>query len=314
MNRLSALPLVAVLLAACAHAGEITVESRPFTLEKSFGATALPDKDCVPLRLEPKGSSKFTIATLAEHGKQVAKGDMLIRCDTTVIDGQIAGIRRVLDSGAPPAADPEAAAARQRAQQALTELEADRALCGMKAPADGWFYHGLIENGRWIPATSLVKDGILPCNQPFATIIPVSTKLGWVAFLDEVSARSLAPGCTGVAILAGREDLEIPVKLVKLAAVPALDGTCRADLSVTWPKDFAPAPGITARIHLIAYHQAAAITVPNKSLAYGPQGWTVEVKLADGKTERRPVKRGRASQDATEILSGLEVGQVVIVP
>ena len=38
------------------------------------------------------------------------------------------------------------------------------------------------------------------------------------------------------------------------------------------------------------------------------------MKLADGKTERRPVKRGRISGENTEILSGLEVGQVVIAP
>ena len=40
----------------------------------------------------------------------------------------------------------------------------------------------------------------------------------------------------------------------------------------------------------------------------------MEVKLADGKTERRPVKRGHVSKDETEILAGLEVGQVVVVP
>jgi hypothetical protein len=38
------------------------------------------------------------------------------------------------------------------------------------------------------------------------------------------------------------------------------------------------------------------------------------VKLADGKTERRPVKRGRVFNDECEILSGLETGQVVVVP
>ncbi|MEO5716030.1 MAG: efflux RND transporter periplasmic adaptor subunit, partial [Luteolibacter sp.] len=67
-------------------------------------------------------------------------------------------------------------------------------------------------------------------------------------------------------------------------------------------------------IRLISYQQPAAIAVPNKALGFDDSGWTVEVKLADGKTERRSVKRGRASKDETEILSGLEVGQVVVVP
>jgi HlyD family secretion protein len=54
--------------------------------------------------------------------------------------------------------------------------------------------------------------------------------------------------------------------------------------------------------------------VPTKAVSFDAAGWTVDVKLADGKTERRPVKRGRVSKDETEILSGLEVGQVIVVP
>ncbi len=42
MIRLTALHLVPVLIAAASHAGEITIEPRPFTLETSFTATALP--------------------------------------------------------------------------------------------------------------------------------------------------------------------------------------------------------------------------------------------------------------------------------
>ena len=88
----------------------------------------------------------------------------------------------------------------------------------------------------------------------------------------------------------------------------------RADLAATWPKDFVPATGATAQIRMISYHQAAAIAIPNKALNLDPKGWSVNVKLADGKTERRPVKRGRVSKEDVEILSGLEVGQVIVTP
>ena len=65
---------------------------------------------------------------------------------------------------------------------------------------------------------------------------------------------------------------------------------------------------------MIAYQQAAAIAIPSKAITYDANGWGVEAKLTDGKTERRPVKRGRVPKDETEILSGLEVGQVVLTP
>jgi multidrug efflux pump subunit AcrA (membrane-fusion protein) len=313
MMRLTALCFVTALLAA-ARAGEVTVESRPFTIETTFDATAMPDKGCVPLRFDPTSGSNFVILEIARHGSRVAKGDVLVRCDTTDIDRRIASLRQSLPNT--PAADAADNSSLQQNKETLAALEADRAQCEMKAPADGWFYHGLVENGRWTPGDTkpLCKHGRPAVNLPFATFIPASAKTGWVASLDEAAARSLAPGCSGIATLAGREDLEIPVKLAKLATAPAPDGTWRVDLTATWPKDFTPVVGINARLHLIAYHRSATIVIPNSALAYGPQGWSVEVKLADGKSECRPVKRGRAAHGDTEILDGLEVGQVVLTP
>jgi multidrug efflux pump subunit AcrA (membrane-fusion protein) len=108
--------------------------------------------------------------------------------------------------------------------------------------------------------------------------------------------------------------VEIPVKLSKLSTTPGPDGSYRADLNAEWPKEISPVSGTTAKVRMISYHQAAAIAIPSRALSYSTQGWTVEVKLADGKTEKRPVKRGRIADELTEIVSGLEVGQVVIAP
>jgi len=466
MIRLPALFAVTLALAVTSHAGEITVESRPYTIESSFTATALPDKGCVMIQVEPKSWQDFPILELADHGRKVAKGDTLVKFDPEAIDKKLVDVRRSLEATtlnqaqaeldlkhlqetapntldallraaeiakeensyftktrrkaneeaatqalekkkqflsnqqeelrqltkmyaaddvteeteeiiltrqkdavvsaefalrmetldykrtlevtlpreAVTLADSERDAAirlrkaeqdiprsielkkieleslktsHQRDKETLTELEADRALFEIKAPADGWFYHGPIENGRWTPAEALKTlfvHGHPPANRPFATFVPAAAKLVWVAFLDEATALALKPDLTGTATLAGREDLEIPVKLTQLATVPRPDGTFRADFAATWPKDFTPATGITAQIHLISYHQAAAIAIPNKALSLDPKGWTVDVKLADGKTERRPVKRGRLSKEDTEILSGLEVGQVIVTP
>ncbi|MCX6868701.1 MAG: hypothetical protein NTV46_21360 [Verrucomicrobia bacterium] len=464
MTRLTVLHLVPVLFAAVAHAGEITIELRPFTLEKSFAATALPDKGCVLLQIEPKSWADFQIIELAAHGSRVAKGDTLVSFDPETIDKKLVDLRQSLDANTLNLAQAEldlkhlqetaphklealrhaAEIAKeensyvtntrrkateetaahdlerkkqllsnqqeelrqltkmyaaddltedteeiiltrqkdavvtaefllrmetleykrtlevtlprevvtlannerdtairllkaaediprsiklqkleletlkitcQRDKDTLAKLEADRSQFKFTAPADGWFYHGPIENGRWTPAEAvkaLVIHGRPVVNRPFATFVPVATKLVLLGFLDEASARSLKPEIAGTAILAGREDLDIPVKIAKIAATPAPDGTYRADLSVTWPKDFTPVPGTSVQIRMISYHQEAAIAIPTKALAYDPKGWNVEVKLADGKTAHRPVKRGRVSKEDTEILSGLEVGQVIL--
>ena len=466
MSRLPYLFPVFFVMTASSRAAEITVEARPFSLTAAFPATALPDKGCVMIQVEPKAWQDFQILELAEHGRKVTKGETLVKFDPEAIDKKIVDARRALEAAtlnlaqaeldlkhlqetAPHTLDAmlraaeiakeensyftqtrrkaneEAAnhalelkkqylsnqqeelrqlakmyaaddvteeteeiiltrqkdavataefhlrmetldckrtlevtlpreavtlannerdtairlrkaeqdipraielkkievealkTARLRDKENLTELEADRALFELKAPADGWFYHGPIENGRWTPTEALktlVVHGRPPVNRPFATFVPTSAKLAWVAFPEQATALALKPDLTGIATLPGREDLEIPVKITQVAAVPRPDGSFRADLSATWPKDFTPAAGTTAHIRIISYHQPAAIAIPNKALRLDPKGWTVEVKLADGKTERRPVKRGRTANEETEILAGLEVGQVIVTP
>jgi multidrug resistance efflux pump len=466
MARLTPFHILPALIAAASHAGEVTIEPRPFSVEKSFNTTALPTGDCVLLKLDPKVWKDFTVTQVTPHGSKVAKGDVLVRFDSEAIDKKLEDSRRALEAGTLALAqagqdfamlqettpgkldavrraadiakeentyftqvrrkaaednaaqalkrsdqilsnqreelkqlakmyeadditenteeiilvrqqDAVAAAefaqrmegldhkrtleitlpreakalavterdtaialkkaeadiprsielkkleleslktANQRAKQDLADLEADRTRFEFKAPADGWFYHGPIENGRWTTGKiveTLVPHGHPPAHAAFATFVSGAAKLALVSFLDEATARSLKPELTGAATLPGREDVEIPVKLLKLAATPGPDGTYRADFSATWPKEPVPAAGATAQVRLISYQQAAAIAIPTKALNFTAGGWTVEVKLADGKTERRPVKRGRVSKDDTEILSGLEAGQVVVVP
>lgn len=467
MARITPLHLIPALIAAASHAGEITIERRPFFIERTLIATALPDdRGCVLLKLDPAGWGDFTIAHLVAHGAVVKKGDVLVSFETKDIDKKLVDARQALESGTPSLAQAEQdarlrqetaphkleAARRaatvakeentyftqvrrkateesaaqalkryeqmlsnqreelkqltkmyeaddlteeteeiilirqqdavasaefalrmeildhkrtlevtlpreaktladnerdtaialkkaeeeiprsielgklalealrtnhQRAKEDLTELEADRTLFEIKAPANGVFYHGPFENGRWVPgdlAKSLVPHGKAPLHKAFATFVPGDAKLSLITFVDDTTARTLAPGAIGSATLSGREDLEIPVKLANLATVPGMDGTYRADLSATWPADLAPPAGAIAQVRLISYQQPSAIVVPSKAVSFDAAGWTVDVKLADGKTERRPVKRGRVSKEETEILSGLEVGQVIVVP
>ena len=204
-----------------------------------------------------------------------------------------------------------------REKENLAKLEADRKLFEIKAPAAGWFYHGSIEDGRWATGEAikgLVVTGKAPLKRPFATFIPATAKLSLVAFVDEATGRSLAAELKGSATLSGREDLDVPVTVTTAANTPGTDGRYRTTLEATWPAGVAISPGTTAEISLIAYEKPAAIAVPTKALTYTPAGWSVDVKLADGKSEHRVVKRGRVAKDTTEILSGLEAGQVIVVP
>lgn len=204
-----------------------------------------------------------------------------------------------------------------RLTEGLSKLENDRKLFVFKADSDGQFYHGSISDGKWITG-DLVKGlepkGAAPIGKVFASFIPATTNIVVNAFPTQDAAVTLLIGTEGFATLSGREEVSIPVKITAMSQTPAPDETYATTLVATWPKDLKPIPGQDLTLHIISYSSENALAVPTKSLTLSPKGWSVDVKLADGKTERRIVVRGRSSGDMTEITSGLEAGQVLIVP
>ena len=86
-------------------------------------------------------------------------------------------------------------------------------------------------------------------------------------------------------------------------------------MNVEWPEDFAITPATDAECIAVVYQKEDTISVPAKALQVAADGtWSIELKMAEGKTQRRAIERGRASKDRVEIVGGLEVGQVIVVP
>ncbi|MCP5543591.1 MAG: hypothetical protein H7A49_06750 [Akkermansiaceae bacterium] len=205
----------------------------------------------------------------------------------------------------------------EQERKQLAEVERDRALFEFKAPAAGWFYHGEIIDGRWTTGDlvkTLMVHGKPMLKRKVATFVPESSEKHLVARVDEATARSLAEGAVGVTTFPGLEDAPVEASVSAIAVSPDLDGTWRVDLAAKWPEGLSVPVGSQAHVRIVAYHKDATIAVASKALSFGADGWSVEVKLADGKTQRRPVTRGRVNESDTEILEGLEEGQVIIVP
>jgi hypothetical protein len=205
----------------------------------------------------------------------------------------------------------------QRQRETLAELESDRTLFEFKAPSDGMFYYGSIEDGKWLTGDivkALVPEGSVPVGKTFATFIPDTANLVVHAFAKQADAMALAVGGQGFATLSGLEDVSVPVKISALAGIPNPDRSYETLFAPEWPEGIDPAPGQVLDVRVVSYAADQAIIVPTAALSFGKQGWTIEVKLADGKTERRAVSRGKTLGDEVEITDGLEAGQVIIVP
>lgn len=204
-----------------------------------------------------------------------------------------------------------------RNKESLADIESDRKLFEIKAPADGMFYYGSIEDGKWTTGDlikSLSPRGTAPVGKTFATFIASPANLVVKAFLDQANAQALAVGAKGTATLSGRSDATVPVTLQSLSSAPDTGKTYPTVFTAEWPEGLNPVAGQSLQVNLASYSSEKAIVIPNKALSYGPKGWTAEVKLADGKTENRPVTRGKSSEKETEITAGLVAGQVIIVP
>jgi HlyD family secretion protein len=206
----------------------------------------------------------------------------------------------------------------KRTAENLARLQKEKGQFVIKAPADGHFYYGTIQDGRWSPGDPAKAPAVLApvgTRRPFAVIVPATATMMLEAAVDEASARSLKPGLAGFASYTGRADISFAVKVEAVSATPGIDGRYRVTLSAQYPAEIQPVAGMTASVNVIAYHKDAALTVPAKALnATNDGGWEVEIEETDGKTKRVPVKRGMTFGDKVEVLSGLAAEQSIIVP
>lgn len=203
----------------------------------------------------------------------------------------------------------------QLEQQRITK---DAALLEIKAPADGVFFHGSLEDGRWVLgdlAKLLIEGGKLPSNRVVASIAPAGASLPLCARVDPGVGRALANDSTVSITLTGREDLKLTGTVSNSPGVPAADGKNPVTVTVEWPEDFTPNPATSAECLAVVYEVEDSISIPTIALQAAADGtWSVELKMTEGKTQRRKVERGRATKDHVEILDGLEAGQVIVVP
>ena len=247
------------------------------------------------LRMETLDQDRTLKVLLPREGEALAarqrESELELRQTEESIQHQLAALKSEIDSAKDAAA---------RTERDLKLLEADRSLFEIKAPAAGWLFHGSL-------------DGTNPgsAQPPVATFVPAAAKMSVVSLVPEASARTMAAGLEGIGTASGSPEPAVAVKVQSIGEIPSSEGKVRVEMTATWPEGFHPVPSAGFDVRFVSHRKPSAIAVPSEALSFGPNGWTVEVKLAEGNTEPRPVKPGIVSGQMTEILSGLEPGQVI---
>ena len=137
--------------------------------------------------------------------------------------------------------------------------------------------------------------------------------------VDETDVAKIQPGQT-VNItfealqgqrLAGRVAMVAPVATVQQGVV-----NYPVQISVDPAQALAAGvrPGMTATAAVVTQAREDTVVVPNRALKTQGRNRTVEVLLADGKTEQRTVQVGLANDQQTEVLNGLQPGDRVVIP
>lgn len=203
------------------------------------------------------------------------------------------------------------------AAQDLVELEADGALLLLKAPADGIIYHGEVNRESWSiggTAKFLFKSGTAPANTVLMSLVPDPSSFVLHATAGQSDFLGLAVGTKGAASIAGLENSAFPVEVTSLSTAPGAEGNYGIGMTIEAPENTPLLAGMKAGVTLVTYRNEEAISVPDAAIIRTDGKPAVKLKMADGKHELRTVKTGRSAKGRTEILSGLEIDQVILVP
>jgi len=209
----------------------------------------------------------------------------------------------------------------EKATENLTKSKAVRAMMSITAPADGIIYYGSIQDGKWSPeaAAKVLKiEAKLPAKTTVMTFIPADTPLTLSAFteaanLPALNAELKSKKASGYAITTLDRYSSFAVQLTGVTTHPGIDGSFHVSLKPTLPKGLPVVPGMKATATIISHSLDSALKVPADYLTRADDGgYTVKVKLADGKTSERKVTVGPASKDWAVITKGLEKGQVIV--
>jgi HlyD family secretion protein len=207
---------------------------------------------------------------------------------------------------------------RQRSDEKLKRLLADREKMNVKAPLEGVVYYGSCDRGKWsgydTAAESLRAGGSLTMNRVFMTVVKPRPMFVRVA-VAEKQLHQVAPGMKGTVKPAGYPDITLDAIVERVAGVPA-GGTYDSRITLARSRDAERiVPGMTCQVTLVVYENKEALTVPPGAVSSDeadPEKKYVFVLDADGKRQRRDVTTGKQTDKLVEILSGLEEGDEVV--
>lgn len=202
----------------------------------------------------------------------------------------------------------------------LANLEREREMMMVRAPADGIVYYGRCVRGQWgttaAEEAKLKPGGMIQPAEVFMTVVsqrPVFVR----ADVEEKHLHLLREGLKGKIVLAGFPDRKIPARLLNVSYVPQTAGHFDARIALESSKETPHLmPGMACNVKLTVYHKKDALTVPASAVFTDDGDEDVHYVYLPGgkgsKAVKRTVKIGKRTDKKMEILSGLKEGEEIL--
>jgi multidrug efflux pump subunit AcrA (membrane-fusion protein) len=201
----------------------------------------------------------------------------------------------------------------------LKKLHRDREMMAVKSPADGLVYYGKCTRGHWntagMVATQLQRGGLLTPEQVFMTIVqprPMFVR----ATVEERDLRDVRTGLAGKITPTSFPDLKLAGKIEQISPIPISAGSFEVKVAIdegSEPKELVPGMACTAKFPVVS--KPDALVVSSTSVFaddLDEDKHYVYLVGKDGKSEKHPIKIGRAAHGKTEILEGLKEGDQIL--
>jgi len=138
--------------------------------------------------------------------------------------------------------------------------------------------------------------------------------------LGETDLPAVEVGQTGLIIFDAIQDVAYPLRITSIGLAPdtqqgVVTYTALAELTRLdeGGEDVRPAPGMNGAAMVTTEEKANVLVVPSQAIRQRGGNSVVDV-LVDGKLETRTIRTGNSDTTNTEVTSGLEAGDLVILP
>ena len=261
-------------------------------------------------------SAGALVAVNAEEGDFVQRGAVMARLDARELEAQVASARANWEV----ARDAFARAQQLRDRQVITQAEYDAARAAeaaarasldqlrtrigymvVRAPASGVVTEKLVEVGAVVGAQTKLF-----------TIAEVSTLVTRVG-VSELDVGSLRTGQGARVMLDAYPGQRFEGRIRRI--FPSADPATRlvpVEVALTGEAATAARPGFLARV-AFALGARDGVTLVPASAVVGQAGAQQVFVVENGKAERRTVETGLSSEGRVEIVSGLRVGEAVVI-